>query len=320
MANIRTDKKNISMNGYNLHIIANAIDARTLSGGDRILIELSKQWAYKGLNIIIHTNKNGHILCQTQGLYRSNIKIDYFHSFFVNSPFLPVAYLARVMRGTFRALRVNYHSNCLVYSSSDFWPDSLPAFIMKLRNKNIKWIAGFYLFAPKIWQKDSPYKGKRWFTGLFYWLTQLPVYWIVKKFADMVFVTSEPDVEKFVTKKRERDKILVIRGGVDTDPSEKYLNCEEVIPVEERKYDAVFIDYGFIDNCHTATDWNLDIIKEYHKKNIPLVWCGGLGEYNRYNNDARSMFPKKKYVHNLPSCGIGFQEILLVLQELFEND
>jgi len=241
MVNIRTDKKNISMNGYNLHIIANAIDARTLSGGDRILIELSKQWAYRGLNIIIHTNKNGHILCQTQGLHRSNIKIDYFHSFFVNSPFLPVAYLARVMRGTFRALRVNYHSNCLVYSSSDFWPDSLPAFIMKLRNKNIKWIAGFYLFAPKIWQKGSPYKGKRWFTGLFYWLTQLPVYWIVKKFADMVFVTSEPDVEKFVTKKRERDKILVIRGGVDTDPSEKYLNCEEVIPVEERKYDAVFI-------------------------------------------------------------------------------
>jgi glycosyltransferase involved in cell wall biosynthesis len=112
---------------------------------------------------------------------------------------------------------------------------------MKLRNPEIKWIAGFYLFAPKPWQKDSPYKGKRWFIGLFYWLTQRPIYWIVKRFADMVFVTSEPDVEKFMTKRRSRDKIVVIRGGVDIKPSEEYLSSGKVIPLEKRKYDACFV-------------------------------------------------------------------------------
>ena len=57
----------------------------------------------------------------------------------------------------------------------------------------------------------------------------------------MVFVTSEPDVEKFVTKKRSRDKITVIRGGVDIKPSMEYLNSGNVIAKEKRKYDACFV-------------------------------------------------------------------------------
>ena len=97
------------------------------------------------------------------------------------------------------------------------------------------------MFAPKTWQKDYPYKRKRWVIGMLYYLTQMPIYWIIKRYADMVFVTSQPDVEKFVTKKRSRDKVGIIRGGVDIRPSEEYLSSGHIIPVEERKYDAVFV-------------------------------------------------------------------------------
>lgn len=221
-----------------LRVIANWMQGTAISGGDRIFIELSKIWTSK-INIMVFISQDGWEICERESLKDVNYKIwalDKFnkYGYFIN-------YLYRTYIGIAKSSQVEMREGDIVYSSSDFWPDSIPAFLMKLRNKDVKWIAGFYLFAPKPWQKDSPYKGKRWLIGLFYWLTQLPIYWIVKRYADMVFVTSEPDVEKFVTKKRTRDKIVVIRGGVDIKPSEEYLTSGNIIPVEKREYDACFV-------------------------------------------------------------------------------
>lgn len=222
-----------------INIIANSI-AGPMSGGDRIWIECARRWINKGCTVNVFTTEQGLRRGKNYGLDKANYTLWPSRNFDKYGLF--VTYLARTIKGSIKRLLADQAGNgVIIYSSSDFWPDSIPAFIMKLRNKKTIWIAGFFLFAPKPWQRVSPYKGKKWFTGLFYWATQLPIYWIVKKFADMVFVTSEPDVGKFVTKKRDRDKIIVIRGGVDIDPSKKYLNSEEVIPVKERKYEAVFV-------------------------------------------------------------------------------
>jgi glycosyltransferase involved in cell wall biosynthesis len=142
----------------------------------------------------------------------------------------------------FRALRergdVDY-----VYSASDFWPDWLPGWLIKRRHPRVTWISGFYLFAPKPWQRDNPYSTGpgRWCVGLLYWLTQLPAYWLIRHSADYVLVTSEPDVPKFVTRRRPRERVLVVQGGVDVDASESYLRGGHVIPVVDRKYDACFV-------------------------------------------------------------------------------
>lgn len=128
-----------------------------------------------------------------------------------------------------------------IYSVSDFYPDFLPAFWAKLKNKKIKWIAGYYLFAPGPFSKESPYKGKNRIRGFIYWLMQRPSYLIVKKCADIVFVTSEPDVKKFITKERARDKVIVVQGGVDITESEKYFRSGEVNPVQKRKYEACYV-------------------------------------------------------------------------------
>ena len=69
----------------------------------------------------------------------------------------------------------------------------------------------------------------------------MPIYLIVNNFADIVFVTSVPDVKKFITKKRGRENIVVIRGGVDIKPSLDYLNSGETIAFEDRIYDACFV-------------------------------------------------------------------------------
>jgi len=219
-------------------MIANWAQGQALSGGDRIFIELSKRWIDK-IKIVLHVSQDGWKICR-RGKLKS---ID--HEIWASDRFNRDGYLINYIYRTFisivRSLRVKIDENDIIYSTSDFWPDSVPAFIMKLKNKRAKWVAGFYLFAPKPWQKDSPYKGEIFLTGLLYYLTQLPIYWLVKRYADMVFVTSEPDVEKFVTRRRNKDKIIVIRGGVDIKPSQEYLNSGNTIPVEKRKYDACFV-------------------------------------------------------------------------------
>lgn len=221
-----------------LYLIANWMQGTGLSGGDRIFIELVKRWKTK-LKITLLLSKEGLEICKQEGLTGVDHRIWASDRFSQRGYFMDYSYRTLVCLRNSVGLDVT--PGDIVYSSSDFWPDALPAFFLKMRNPRIFWIAGFYLFPPAPWQKDTPYKGKKWLLGLFYWLSQLPAYYLVKKFADRVFVTSEPDVEKFVTDKRKADKIIVIRGGVDIAPSEKYLKFGNIIPVEQRKYDACFV-------------------------------------------------------------------------------
>lgn len=225
----------------NINIIANAALGSGLSGGDRIFIELAKRWAKYGYDINIYLWEEGYEMCKRNNLENVNYII-WPAARYKNWGFI-LHYIIRTIKGCIGALKIQYYdNNTIVYSSSDFLPDSIPAIILKLRFKDqIKWIAGFYLFAPNPLSKESPYAGKQKLKGLFYSISQKPIYWIVKRYADMVFVTSEPDVEKFITKKRSNDKIVVIRGGVDIEPSTEYLSSDDVIPISDKKYDACFV-------------------------------------------------------------------------------
>ncbi len=56
-------------------------------------------------------------------------------------------------------------------------------------------------------------------------------------------------------------------------------------------YDAIVMDYGFMgeDIYH----W-----KRMAQSGAMLGWCGAMA--NRYNEDAKRLFPKLKFLHNLP--------------------
>ena len=221
----------------NLLIIANWMQGAALSGGDKIFIELTKRWLHK-LNISIFISREGEKICYQEELNVTNKRI---WASDILSGFYLIDGIYRVVCSIFHALRIKTNHRDIVLSSSDFLPDSVPGFILKLRNPSIKWVASFYLFAPKPWQKDSPYKGTKWLLGFIYWLSQLPAYYIIKNFADIVFVTSEPDVTPFITKKRAVDKIIVVQGGVNTLSAKEHFESGEFTPIEKRKYDACFM-------------------------------------------------------------------------------
>jgi len=217
-----------------ISIIANTIIELGMSGGNRIFIECAKRWADKGMTVDMFTSDVGEKLCKDNGLHRAEY-VTWSLSKFKRLSAV-VLYLMGTIRGCLTILtNLQPVSKTIVYSSSDFWPDSIPAFIAKLRNKNLKWVAAFYLFAPDPFSKVFPYRGRKFLIGFLYWLSQMPVYWLIRKYADMVFVTNEPDRVKFVDGRLTPDKVIAVRGGVDT-------RFSSLVPQsKKKKYDAVFI-------------------------------------------------------------------------------
>lgn len=227
------------MKPLQIHLIDNShITSCDMSGGEKIVMEFARRWAREN-SVFLYTSNLGVNIWD-------RYKMDAVKKVIISKlsdPSTMLSYLSRAIVGTSKFWKMEFDQDCenILYSASDFWPDVIPAFVAKLRNHHLKWVAGFYMFAPKPWQKNSPYKGRRWLLGALYWFTQFPVYYLIKKYADMVFVTSAPDVKKFVTSKRNPDKIIVIRGGVDVKSSSEYLRSAKVIALDKRKYDALFV-------------------------------------------------------------------------------
>lgn len=225
--------------------IANNNIGNGFSGGDRIFVEFLKNWNKKAELFLVGSEEAIKISVD-RGI--ENVKIiqtDIENK--ARNIFSFSVTINHIIQRTKKGIRVLQKNKDLimeidyVYSVSDFYPDFVPALYAKFKNPKIKWIAGYYLFAPSPFSKESPYKGKNRIKGLLYWIMQQPSYFLVRKFADFVFVTSEPDVKKFITKQRDRSKILIVQGGVDIEESEKYLNSGNIIPIKERKYDACFV-------------------------------------------------------------------------------
>jgi len=223
----------------------NNIGVGGLSGGDRIFIELARNWKNK-VKLTIIGCEEAIAVCKWKGLMdidflKSSSKLGLENTFTLRALFLN--FFKKLINGTLFVLRNRklFKANSYIYSVSDFYPDLIPAFLIKLINPKVKWIAGYYLFVPSPWDKDSPYKGRDCFRGFLYWLSQKPTYWLVNKYADIVFVTSEPDKGKFITKKRNGQRVIVVRGGVNIEESTRYLNNCSIIPLKDRKYDGCFV-------------------------------------------------------------------------------
>jgi glycosyltransferase involved in cell wall biosynthesis len=208
--------------------------ADSLDGGSRIFIECARRWLHSGMNIYFYTSEEGYSMLQRYGL--KSIKFVVAPSSRFKKLGLYGLYVVRTIKQCVNVLKTTPNTeNFIIYSGSDFLPDAIPAFLMKMRFKRAKWVAGFYLFASNPFNNETPYKGKSAAKGLIYYISQLPLYSIVRKHADMVWVTSEPDRHKFIDKRLKKEDVVAVRGGVDT-------KSPGLIETSKNKtFDAVFI-------------------------------------------------------------------------------
>jgi glycosyltransferase involved in cell wall biosynthesis len=216
-----------------------------LSGGDRIFVELAKGWKER-IRLTIVGTEEAITLAKREGLSdigykQTSPKLGIENVYTLKAIFLNfILKLIRGVRFTLKNKKI-FAGSPVIYSVSDFYPDFMPAWMIKLFNPACVWIAAFYLFAPAPWQKDNPYRGKEFWRGFLFWLSQIPAYWLINRYADYVFVTSEPDKMRFITRKRNISHVFVIKGGVDIKKSSEYLSGNAFIPFEKRKYDACFV-------------------------------------------------------------------------------
>jgi len=220
-----------------LLIIANNNIGTGQSGGDTIFLELIKNWQ-KIIDITVVGSGESKRLLKRYQLKPKFIQSDSINNRCYTSTLNIILHFFR------RSLRVistfNKHKNIFkeseyCYTASDFIPDFIFGLFYKSVNHSGKWLCGQYLFAPNPNDKNSPYRGQP-IKGLLYFIFQKATKYLANRYADYIFITSEPDKKYFPGK-----KVIVVQGGVDTTASEKYLNSKQIKPVSKRIYDAVFI-------------------------------------------------------------------------------
>ncbi len=107
----------------------------------------------------------------------------------------------------------------VVYSSSDLFPDSIPAVYAKLRTPSLKWISGLHLIAP------NPFKGFRKVSSggfafpeiknIYYYFSQRLVLFLMRKFAGLVMVSNSLDRGFLLKLGFAPGQVLVTYGAVD---------------------------------------------------------------------------------------------------------
>jgi len=230
-----TIQAGLMKNKVAFHVIANAALGPGLSGGDRIFIECARRWARAGHKVNVYVWEEGYEMCgrnRLAGVQYVLWSVERYKKF----GFL-FLYLIRLIKGVAEAFRWKTSTKQeIVYSASEFPMDLLPAWIVKLRYPKIRWVASFYLFIPSPFSKLSPYKGLQRIKNLVYFMSQALAVQVIKKYADMVWVTNELDRWRFVdNRKLTPDKVVAVKGGVDT-------RTPALVPEpKEKTFDAVFI-------------------------------------------------------------------------------
>jgi glycosyltransferase involved in cell wall biosynthesis len=118
----------------------------------------------------------------------------------------------------------------ILWSSSDFLPDTLPAFVFKLFHPKSTWFSSFFLSARNPFTHEVAFN----FKTLFYFLSQRIAIGMFRMRCDVIFVLSELDRTFLVGLGIDTKKIYLLAGGVD-------LTMFDSVRSDTKIYDACFI-------------------------------------------------------------------------------
>jgi glycosyltransferase involved in cell wall biosynthesis len=228
------------MNKHNFVFFALASTGKGISGGDRIFIELAREWSKKNI-IEVFTTQEGIEMCDRQKLSGRHLEIKKIEKHILPSTFF-LKYLYKICLGIKLgfSLKIEFLSavNSYLYSSSDFWMDVFPAIILKIRYPKLEWVATWFMTAPNPLRgfSEGDRNNRYRLSAFFYWLSQLPVGFLIKKFADYVIVNNEDEKKRFPDMNKN-GKAIVLLGAVRLDEIKRYQSLHKD---KFKVYDAVF--------------------------------------------------------------------------------
>ena len=186
-----------------------------MSGGDLRFIEIAKR--LNEFDWTIFTSFLGEKACEDRGLNSH---------FFVTTnekqfKYVLYTYIKRIVKALMLIKKINTDQVGFLYSTSDFLPDVIPAFAIKMKNKNAKWVQLIFhqipirRFVPRFAQKIS--------------------FIIIKRFADLIVVDNSFLREELVKQGFDHEKIRLNPPGIDIE----YI--KGIKPSKDVSYDAVYL-------------------------------------------------------------------------------
>ena len=232
-----------------LHFLAFALsvlESNSMAGGYRIFIECLRHWLNQGHTAELITSRQGQVMVHRY-LKSPNLQVRVmgpagpshnpgFRSLWYSGSL----YVLRALNGIYKATRgPGLASGTVVYSTTPFWPDVLPALALRRRNPHALWLTAFSMFAPPVlggWlsgvKAQTKLIEKR---ALALKTNEILAYPIIRRWSDVIYVNNDLDLERIRSDGVSRDRTLVIGGGVDV---ELY---DSVPSVGATEYDAVFV-------------------------------------------------------------------------------
>lgn len=199
-----------------------------MSGGDRRVLELFKHWPPALCNCVtLVAPKPFMEVCLQEGVSVGETVIT------STTASLRKCLLGKYIAHTLAAIRClpQGASDLIFYSSSSFFPDTIPAVIGKRRNKGSQWCD--VLHHINMDYKTRPGSKVR---NLLAQLEQRFNLWLIRRYADRI-LTSSPLVYDYLVKKGYgASRIQVVGNGVDTHAIDA---C--VMPSPERPDDGIML-------------------------------------------------------------------------------
>ena len=215
-----------------IHWITNIIipPPTSLGGGDRIMVECIRRWR-RDHKITVYGNEGARQLCdwfELKGIEHVTWPADKWKRFGRLA-----WWLAQTIIGCRRVKDIQFspHEEHLIMVTSEFYPNSLPAFRLKKRYPQTPLVMESFLLAPK-WFSGKPGPGLI-FTA--YRPFQKLMLRKVLREAEMILVTGEEDREFIMSEGRSSGSFFAVLGGVD-------LSIPQSVPEPPQKdFDVVFI-------------------------------------------------------------------------------
>lgn len=225
--------------GKNIYIFALAASGLGISGSDRIFIEFARRWSLN-FRVKIFVWEEGLKMCKRQKLAAQNILYQVSDMKDWKEWGFIINYIGRIVEGIRIAttLKIENPDDSVIYSASEFWMDSLPAFILKMRYPRIKWVASWFQTAPNplIGFTESKREKRYRFKSLCYFLAQFPIKPLIGNYADFVLINNEDEKRQFPVLNKKK-KTIIVFGAVDVEEIKKWRLKFKNLP---KIYDGVF--------------------------------------------------------------------------------
>lgn len=266
-----------------------------LSGGEKISVEFIRRWQ-RFLEITVIMPEQGLDLIKTkQGLKVNYITLpstfgDKNHIYLKSRFFTPLiifGWIIQTIRSLIKLPDIKTEDN-KIFSAGDFFCNTIPPFLFKIRNKNIIWIVFIFHII------DSPFKRKSGYyflNNFISYLLQKFSLCLVRKKADKILVLNGEVKLGLIRMGFEESKIFVSGAGID------FAKIDAVNYNALARYDACFMarlspTKGIFD---IPRIWQ-GIIKSRAGSRLLLIGGGGFREDVERLKNLISEYNLEKYI------------------------